>query len=157
MLKGRPVFGEMGEIIEKGKQEEGTKISEMTASEGPISMLKMATISNRNVDSVLIFPEEFPIFSKQYPKHPLKYLMLSEGISFAPIRASCPNTEEGRMIISEINELLNAGLRKKAFNLFQDALPNITEIRDRATLNQLCIKDSSCKDPLIDLLSSNRK
>ena len=152
ILKGRPVFGLMGSILEKSKHEDGAKISYMTASEGPISMLKMATISNRNVDSALIFPEEFPIFEKENPDHPLKYLMLLEGSSFAPIRASCPNTKEGRLIISEINKMLNEGLRQKAFKIFQDALPNIIEIRDQAIINQLCIKDNSCNDPLIDAL-----
>ena len=121
----------------------------MTGSEGPISMLKMAAILNRNVDSVLIFPEEFPIFTNAQPNHPLKYLTLTEGSNFAPIRASCPDTEEGRIIISEVNKLLNNGLRTTAFNLFQAALPNIKEIREQAILNQQCIKDSSCKDPLI--------
>lgn len=149
MLKGRPVFGEMGRIIEKSRHKKENHISYMTGSEGPISMLKMAALSNRNIDSVLIFPEEFPIFTKAQPEHPLRYLMLSEGSNFAPIRASCPDTKKGRMIISEINKLLNKGLRTIAFNLFQDALPNIQEIRDQAVLNQLCIKDNSCKDPLI--------
>ena len=149
MLKGRPVFGEMGRIIEKSRLEEGNHISYMTGSEGPISMLKMAALSNRNVDSVLIFPEEFPIFTKAQPGHPLKYLTLSEGNSFAPIRASCPDTQAGRMIISEVNKLLNNGLRTVIFNLFQNALPNIKEIREQAVLNQRCIEDKSCKDPLI--------
>jgi len=149
MLKGRPIFGGMGRIIEKSRHEKDKNIRYMTGSEGPISMLKMATISNRNVDSVLIFPEELPIFSQQQSDHSLKYLMLSEGSNFAPIRASCPNTKEGRMIISEINKLLNNGLRTVAFNLFQEALPNIKEIRAQAALNQLCIKDNNCKDPLI--------
>ena len=148
ILKGRPVFGEMSRLIEKRKTEEGYKISDMTASEGPISMLKMASIANRNIESVLIFPEEFSMFSKESPDHPLKYLMLSEGHSFAPIRASCPNTKEGRLIIAGINKLLDDGLRTKAFNLFQDALPNIIEIRVQAALNQGCIKDHACKDPL---------
>lgn len=123
MLKGRPVFGEMGRIIEKSRHEKGNNISYMTGSEGPISMLKMAVLSNRNVDSVLIFPEEFPIFSEAQPEHPLKYLMLSEGSNFAPIRASCPDTKEGMRIISGINKLLNKGLRTIAFHLFRDALP----------------------------------
>jgi len=149
VLKGRPVFGEMGRIIENSKQRDGNHIGYMTGSEGPISMLKMASISNRNVDSVLIFPEEFPIFSAAQPNHPLKYLTLSEGSNFAPIRASCPDTKEGRMIISKINKLLNNGLRTVAFNLFQQVLPNIKEIRQQAVLNQICIKDNSCKDPLI--------
>jgi len=150
ILKGRPVFGGMGRMIEKSRHEKATNIDYMTGSEGPISMLKMASIPNRSVDSVLIFPEEFPIFTKAQPDHPLRYLMLSEGSNFAPIRASCPDTKEGRMIISEINKLLNNGLRTLAFNLFQDVLPNIKEIREQAVLNQLCIKDNSCKDPLTD-------
>jgi hypothetical protein len=112
-------------------------------------MLKMVSLSNRNVDSVIIFPEEFPIFTEAQPEQPLKYLMLLEGTSFVPIRASCPDRNEGRMIISEINKLLNMGLREITFNLFQDALPNIKELRKQAMLNQLCIKDNSCKDPLI--------
>ena|GEM_PF-3134723 len=149
ILKGRPVFGEMGRIIEQSRNKKETNIAYMTGSEGPISMLKMAALANRNVDSALIFPEEFPIFSETQAEHPLKYLMLSEGSNFAPIRASCPNTKEGKRIISKINELLNNGLRTAAFNLFQEALPNIKEIREQAVLNQLCIKDNSCKDPLI--------
>jgi len=149
VLNGRPVFGKMGRIIEKRRHEDGNNVAYMTGSEGPISMLKMAAIPNRNVDSVLIFPEEFPIFTKAQLGHPLKYLMLSEGSNFAPIRASCPDTEAGRMIISEVNKLLNNGLRAIAFNLFKNALPNIKEIREQAVFNQLCIKDNSCKDPLI--------
>ncbi len=150
IMNGRPVFGEMGKIIEGIKQENGTNIRYMTASEGPVSMLRLANVSNRNVDSVLIFPEEFPIFEKTYPDHSLEYLMLSEGNSFAPIRASCPDTKQGRMIISKINKLLNEGLREKAFELFLDALPNIIEIREQARLNQNCINDNACKDPLVD-------
>jgi len=153
ILNGRPVFGEMGVMIGEGKLEQGTKISYMTASQGPISMLKMANIPNRNIDSVLIFPEEFPVFEKENPDHSLEYLMLSEGSSFAPIRASCPDTSTGRMIIAEINTLLNDGLRKDVFKLFQEALPNIHEIREQAIINQRCIKDNSCRDPLVNSLS----
>ncbi len=150
IMNGRPVFGKMGDIIEGSKKEYGTKIRYMTASEGPVSMLRLANVSNRNVDSVLIFPEEFPIFEKIYPQHSLEYLMLLEGNNFAPIRASCPDTDQGRMIISKINEMLNEGLREKVFELFLDALPSIIEIRKQARLNQVCIKDNSCKDPLVD-------
>jgi len=150
ILKGRPVFGRMSQLIENGASEAGSNITYMTASDGPISMLKMATIENRNVDSVLVFPEEFSQFSKDYPGHSLQYLTLSEGSSFAPIRASCPNTMVGREIISGINKLLSTGLREKAFKLFQDALPDMVEIRDQAVLNQFCIKDNTCKDPLTD-------
>ena len=155
ILNGRPVFGEMGAMIEAGKLEQGTKINYMTASHGPISMLKMANISNRNIDSVLIFPEEFPVFEKENPDHSLEYLMLSEGSNFAPIRASCPNTKTGRMIMTEINKLLNQGLRKEVFKLFQQALPNIHEIRQQAIINQGCIKNNSCRDPLVNSLGSS--
>lgn len=75
--------------------------------------------------------------------------MLSEGTNFAPIRASCPDTKIGRIIISEINNLLDKGLRDKVFKLFLDALPDIPEIKQQARHNQHCIKDNSCKDPLI--------
>ena len=155
ILDGRPLFGKMSEIIEKRKREQGTNVSYMTASEGPISMLKMASIPNRNIDSVLIFPEEFHIFTQEQPNHTLEYMMLLEGNNFAPIRASCPNTKAGRMIISEINNMLDEGLRGKAFKLFLDALPNLAEIREQAIFNQLCIKDNSCSDPLTDLISGN--
>lgn len=153
ILKDRPVFGDMAELIEQGKQESNTKITYMTASEGPVSMLKMANISNRNIDSVLIFPEEFPVFEKQNPNHSLEYLMLSEGSNFAPIRASCPNTKQGQLIIATVNMLLKQGLREKVFSLFLEALPDIKEIREQALLNQRCISDDSCKDPLVDSLS----
>jgi len=161
----------MSEIIERSKHEQGTKIGYMSASEGAVSMLKMASILNRNIDSVLIFPEEFHIFAKEQTKQPLEYLMLLEGSNFAPIRASCPNTKTGRMIISEINKMLDEGLREKAFKLFLDALPNFVEIREQAIFNQLldalpnfveireqaifnqlCINDNSCRDPLTDLM-----
>ena len=150
-LDGRPVFGEMNTLIIQGQLQEGVKIDDMVAPEGPISMLKVANHTNRNVDSVLIFPEEFVVFSKENPNHSLEYLMLQEGTSFAPIRASCPDTQEGRLIIKKINELLNTGLRSKILQSFQNALPNIHEIREQAKLNQACIQDYSCKDPLIDL------
>jgi len=149
-LDGRPVFGKMNTLITQGQQQEGIKIDDMVAPEGPISMLKVANHTKRNVGSVLIFPEEFEIFSKENPDHSLEYLMLHEGTSFAPIRASCPNTKEGRLIIKKINALLNKGLRKRIFQSFLNALPNIYEIREQAKLNQACIKDNSCKDPLID-------
>jgi hypothetical protein len=152
ILDGRPLFGKMSEIIENSKHKHGTKIKYMSASEGPVSMLKMANITNRNIDSVLIFPEELPIFAKGNPNHSLEYLMLLEGNSFAPIRANCPDTKVGRSIISEINKMLNEGLREKAFWLFLDALPNHDEIREQAIFNQRCIKDSSCKDPLINVV-----
>jgi len=152
ILDGRPLFGQMSEIIERSKHEQGTKIGYMSASEGAVSMLKMASILNRNIDSVLIFPEEFHIFAKEQTKQPLEYLMLLEGSNFAPIRASCPNTKTGRMIISEINKMLDEGLREKAFKLFLDALPNFVEIREQAIFNQLCINDNSCRDPLTDLM-----
>jgi len=135
ILDGRPVFGEMSEIIERSKNDHDTNISYMAASEGTISLLKMATIPNRNIDSVLIFPEEFHLFTKGQTKQTLEYLMLLEGSNFAPIRASCPNTKAGRMIISEINKMLDEGLRDKAFKLFLDALPNFAEIREQATFN----------------------
>ncbi len=154
MLAGRPIFGEMGALIARGKSEHGTHITEMTASEGPVSMLKMADVDNRGVDSVLMFPEEFIVFEKAHPHHSLEYLALSEGVSFAPIRASCPNTEEGRKIISAVNTMLDDGLRDKAFKLFADALPNINEIQQQALLNQRCIDQSDCIDPLVG--TSNR-
>ncbi len=149
MLAGRPIFGKMNEIIEKAKGETDTHITEMTASEGPVSMLKMADVGNRYVASVLMFPEEYIVFEKDYPDHSLEYLALSEGVSFAPIRASCPNTEQGRLIISKINQMLDDGLRDRVFNQFLDALPDIVEIRQQALINQRCIKDSSCIDPLV--------
>lgn len=155
IMHGRPVFGEMNEIIEHSKQQKDVKIAYMTASEGPLSMLKMATVKSRQVDSVLIFPEEFANFSKENPEHELKYLMLEEGISFAPIRASCPNTESGRQIISKINKLLDEGLRAKALKLFLDALPDMQEIKEQAIRNQHCIKLNQCKDPLIELSKGN--
>lgn len=150
IIKDRPVFGKMAEMIEKGKRQLGTRINYLTAAEGPVSMLKMADESNRNVDSVLIFPEEFQVYVNDHPKHSLEYMMLSEGSSFAPIRASCPDTPTGRKIIAEVNRLLGEGLRDKIFNIFQNVLPDIVEIRQQAKVNQQCIKDSSCKDPLID-------
>ncbi len=149
-LAGRPVFGEMNTLITQGQQQEGVKIDDMVAPEGPISMLKVANHIKRNVDSVLIFPEEFAIFSKENPDHSLEYLLLNEGTSFAPIRASCPNTQEGRMIIKKINVLLNNGLRENILQSFKNALPNIEEIREQAKLNQTCIQHNSCKDPLIN-------
>jgi len=154
MLAGRPIFAEMGELIAQGKLERGTHITAMTASEGPVSMMKMADAGNRGVESVLMFPEEFVVFEKTHPHHSLEYLTLSEGVSFAPIRASCPNTVEGRKIIAAINTLLDDGLREKAFKLFVDALPNITEIQQQAQLNQQCIDQSDCIDPLVG--TSNR-
>ncbi len=150
ILDGRPVFGEMGNIIEKNKNEKNTKIHYMTAAEGPVTLLKMANTPNREVDSVLIFPEEYTVFDKQNSDHTLEYLMLKEGSSFAPIRASCPDTQQGRMIVSEINKLLNNGLRDKIFVLFQKALPDISEIQEKAAFNQHCIKNGVCRDPLID-------
>jgi len=145
----------MSDIIEKNKH--NTKIEYMSASEGPVSMLKMANISNRNIDSVLIFPEELPIFAKEQPNHSLEYLMLSEGNSFVPIRASCPDTKAGRAIITEINKMLNEGLRKKAFTLFLEALPNHSGIREQAIFNQRCITDNSCKDPLTYFVIKNEQ
>ncbi len=149
-LDGRPVFGKMNTLITQGQQQEGVNIDDMVAPEGPISMLKVANHKSRNVGSVLIFPEEFAIFSKENPGHSLEYLMLIEGTSFAPIRASCPNTKKGISIIKKINVLLNSGLRDIILQSFQNALPNIVEIREQAKLNQVCIQDHSCKDPLID-------
>lgn len=148
IMKARPVFGEMGKVILSNDAKEDINIGYMTASEGPISMLTMASIKNRQVGSVLIFPEEFTNFTRTHPQYSLNYLMLSEGSNFAPIRASCPNTEEGRKIISKINQLLDDGLRDRAFQWFLDELPNIPEIRKQARINQECIKDRSCKDPL---------
>jgi len=150
IMKGRPVFGKMGQIIAENSSKDGINVEYMTASEGPVSMLKMATIENRRVSSVLVFPEEFSIFTRMHPKHSLKYLMLSEGSNFAPIRASCPDTEEGRRVVSAINRLLDDGLRQEALNWFLDALPDIPEIREQARVNQRCIQDASCTDPLTD-------
>jgi len=150
MLNGRPVFGEMSEFLEQGRLNSDTKIDYITASEGSVTLLKMADVYSRDVGSVLLFPEEYQIFDKTYPDHSLEYLMLSEGSSFAPIRASCPDTPHGRVIIAEINRMLNDGLRTKVFKLFLEALPNISEIQQQAKINQQCIKDSSCKDPLTD-------
>lgn len=150
ILNGRPVFGEMQQIIKQRKKEVGINIEYMTASEGPVSLLRIANTASRGVDSALIFPEEFSIFANEYPHHSLEYLTLSEGTSFAPIRASCPDTEAGRFIISKINSMLENGLRTQAFNLFLEALPNIVEIKQQARINQICIKDHSCKDPLTD-------
>jgi hypothetical protein len=48
--------------------------------------------------------------------------------------------------------MLDEGLREKAFKLFQEALPDITEIREQALLNRQCIKNNSCLDPLTDSL-----
>jgi len=149
MLAGRPIFGKMNELIEAGRLVGDMHIAGMTASEGPVSMMRMADAANRDVDSVLVFPEEFVIFEEGYPDHSLEYLALSEGISFAPIRASCPDTEQGRLIISTINNMLDEGLRDKAFHLFLEALPNIVEIQQQAKFNQRCIKDNSCVDPLV--------
>jgi len=149
MLAGRPIFGRMNDLIEAGKLAGDMYINGMTASEGPVSMMRMADAGNRGVDSVLVFPEEFVVFENTYPDHSLEYLALSEGTSFAPIRASCPDTEQGRLIISSINKMLDEGLRDKAFNLFLEALPNIVEIQQQAKFNQRCIKDNSCIDPLV--------
>jgi len=149
MLAGRPIFGKMNDLIEAGRLIDELNITGMTASEGPVSMLRMADAGNREVDSALVFPEEFVIFEEGYPDHSLEYLALSEGISFAPIRASCPDTEQGRLIISTINKMLDEGLREKAFNLFLGALPNIDEIQQQAKFNQRCIEDHSCIDPLV--------
>lgn len=150
MMNGRPVFGEMNEIIELARLDSATDIGYLTASEGAVTLLKMADVESRGIVSVLLFPEEFQVFQKAYPSHSLEYLMLSEGLSFAPIRASCPDTEQGRKIVIAINDLLAAGLRDEIFTLFLKALPNIEEISEQARINQYCIKDSSCKDPLID-------
>lgn len=150
MLNGRPVFGEMNELLEKGRLNSDAEIGYITASEGSITLLKMADVDSRNVGSVLLFPEEYQIFDNTYPKHSLEYLMLSEGSSFAPIRASCPDTQQGRAIIAEINRMLNDGLRAEVFKLFLEALPNISEIKQQAKINQQCIHTSSCKDPLTD-------
>jgi hypothetical protein len=149
-LAGRPVFGEMNTLIKQGQHEKDVKIYDIVASEGPISLLRIADHGSRHVDSVLIFSEEFEIFSKQYPTHSLKYLALQEGISFAPIRASCLDTEEGRVIIKKINNLLNKELRKTILQSFKNALPDILEIREQVKLNQVCIATRSCKDPLIN-------
>jgi hypothetical protein len=149
IMNDRPVFGRMGQLIDQHRVNPNIDIGYMNASEGPISMLKMASTENRGVGSVLIFPEEFAIFEQKYPNHPLRYLLLSEGSNFAPIRASCPNTKEGKAVISIINQLLDDGLRTQAFSWFLDALPNIQEIRHQALLNQKCIDYHSCKDPLI--------
>ena len=67
----------MNKLIVESQKNTDTKIEYMTASEGPLTMLKMANIENRNIDVVLIFPEELPVFSKKNPNHLLKYLMLS--------------------------------------------------------------------------------
>ncbi len=150
MLNGRPVFGEMSELLEQGRLNSDTKIDYITASEGSVTLLKMADVYSRDVGSVLLFPEEYQIFENSYPDHSLEYLMLSEGSSFAPIRASCPDTRQGRAIITEINRMLNDGLRAEVFKLFLEALPNISEIKQQAKINQQCIKTSSCKDPLTD-------
>jgi hypothetical protein len=149
ILNDRPVFGVMGKMIDEGTLQSTTNIDYMTASEGPISMMKMANMDNRKVASVLVFPEEFFIFEKEYPQHNLEYLMLEEGVSFAPIRASCPDTEMGRSIISTINSLLDQGLRDKVFSLFKQVLPNIIEIQQQAEINQACIKNHACIDPLV--------
>ncbi len=149
ILNDRPVFGAMGKMIDEGTLLGTTNIDYMTASEGPISMMKMANMDNRHVDSVLVFPEEFFIFEKEYPYHTLEYLMLEEGVSFAPIRASCPDTVEGRNIISTINRLLDEGLRDRVFELFKQVLPNIYEIQQQAEINQACIKNHACIDPLV--------
>lgn len=149
ILNDRPVFGVMGKMIDEGALQSTTNIDYMTASEGPISMMKMANMDNRHVASVLVFPEEFFIFEKKYPFHSLEYLMLEEGVSFAPIRASCPDTEMGRTIISTINSLLDQGLRDKVFGLFKQVLPNIIEIQQQAEINQACIRDHACIDPLV--------
>lgn len=153
IMNGRPVFGKMNTLLEKGRAELDTHIDYITASEGAITLLKMADVKSRDVGSVLLFPEEYQVFNKAYPDHSLEYLMLSEGTSFAPIRASCPDTPDGRLIITEINKLLNDGLRAEVYKLFLEALPNIKEIEIQAKINQQCIKDSSCKDPLTDIES----
>lgn len=150
MMNDRPVFGYMNVLLEEAKLKPNSNIDYVTASEGPVTLLKMADVGNRGVGSVLLFPEEYQVFNKAYPDHSLEYLMLSEGSSFAPIRASCPDTQQGRMIMTEIDRLLNEGLRDEIFNLFLEALPNIAEIKEQARVNQYCIKDSSCKDPLTD-------
>jgi len=150
MLNGRPVFGKMNELLEQGRLDPNTQIAYVTASEGSITLLRMADVDSRNVGSVLLFPEEYQMFDNAYPNHSLEYLMLSEGSSFAPIRASCPDTQQGKAIIAEINRMLNDGLRTEVFKLFLEALPNIKEIKQQAKINQQCIKDSSCKDPLTD-------
>jgi len=149
VLKGRPIFGEINRLVNENKHHKNVKIRYMTASEGSITMLRMANVSNRDINSVLIFPEEFTIFENQYPDHSLRYLMLTEGGSFAPIRASCPITIRGKQIIAQINKLLDEGLRDKAFSLFQHSLPDIDEIKKKAIFNQLCIKSNSCIDPLM--------
>lgn len=150
MMNGRPVFGEMNEILEVAKLDPANNIAYLTASEGSVTLLKMANIENRDVASVLLFPEEFQVFNKAYPDHSLEYLMLEEGSSFAPIRASCPDTKQGRKIVAAINNMLADGLRDEVFLLFLKALPDIQEIKVQARINQHCIKDSSCKDPLTD-------
>lgn len=150
MMSGRPVFGEMHAIIEKSKLDSTIDIGYITASEGSVTLMKMADVGNRGVGSVLLFPEEFQVFNESNPDHSLEYLMLSEGIAFAPIRASCPDTRQGRKIIAAINTMLAEGLRDEIFTLFLKALPNIQEVTEQARINQRCIKDSSCKDPLTD-------
>lgn len=150
MMNGRPVFGEMNELLDVAKLDPATNIAYLTASEGSVTLLKMASVENRDVASVLLFPEEFQVYNKAYPDHSLEYLMLAEGRSFAPIRASCPDTAQGREIVAAINKLLAGGLRDEVFSLFLEALPDIQEIKAQARVNQYCIKDSSCKDPLTD-------
>jgi len=150
MMNDRPVFGNMNVHLEDARLKPNSNIDYVTASEGPVTLLKMANVESRGVGSVLLFPEEYQVFNKAYPDHSLEYLMLLEGSSFAPIRASCPDTQQGRIIMAEIDKMLNEGLRDEIFNLFLEALPNIAEIKEQARINQYCIEDSSCKDPLTD-------
>lgn len=148
MMDGRPIFGQMNTFLEEAKLDSTTNIGYVTASEGSVTMLRMANEENRDVAGVLLFPEEYQVFNKAYPGHKLEYLMLTEGNSFAPIRASCPDTVQGRKIVATINRMLTAGLRGEVFQLFLEALPDIQEIKKQASINQYCIKDSSCQDPL---------
>jgi hypothetical protein len=151
IMEKRPLFGEMARIVEEAKSDPETKIHYITVSQGPVSMLRIANTENREVDSALLFPEEFQNFVKEYPDHSLEYLMLKEGTSFAPIRASCPNTAAGRHRITVVNRLLDQGLREQVFKTFQSYLPDFEEIRQQAQVNQQCIATRTCKDPLIEL------
>ncbi|GAA3935359.1 hypothetical protein GCM10022277_34850 [Litoribacillus peritrichatus] len=150
IINGRPVFGLMGDLIKTTKTGD---IRYMTAAQGPVSLLRMANTPGRKVGSVLVFPEEFQNFTRLFPDHDLEYMMLSEGVNFAPIRASCPDTPEGRKIIAAINQLLDDGLRDKTFQSFLNVLPDFKEIREQAYANQRCIQDDTCQDPLTNLIN----
>ncbi|MFC3152300.1 hypothetical protein ACFOEK_14790 [Litoribrevibacter euphylliae] len=154
IMEKRPLFGEMARIVEKAKADPAIKVHYITVSQGPVSMLRITNTANRDVDSALLFPEEFQNFVKEYPDHSLEYLMLKEGTSFAPIRASCPDTEAGKQRIARVNRLLDQGLREQVFKSFQSYLPDFKEIRLQAEANQRCIETQSCKDPLIELFKN---